>query len=156
MNLRANGLVFQVGSAAIPLALLGTIALGSCRPLPGAGVAVAPVAGRQILITEAEIARLSVRTAWDVVRLRAPRLTYAQTPGGEPTRVMIQSQRSVNADETPLLVVDGMRLTDLGYLHQIPASQVHVIRILDSEAAEPLYGLGAAGGAIVVETKRGL
>jgi outer membrane cobalamin receptor len=142
--------------AAIPLATLGTIAIWSCRPVPGAVGSAAPVAGREIVITEAEIARLSVRTAWDVVRLRAPTLTYAQTSGGGTTRVRIQSERSVNADETPLLVVDGMRLSDIGYLNQIPASEIHVIRILYSEAAEPLYGLGAAGGAIVVDTKRGL
>lgn len=156
MILRAEGVVAKVARAGLPLALLGTLALGSCRPVPGARVAVAPAAGRQTLITEADIARLSVRSAWDVVRLRAPRLTFAQNAAGQPTRVMIQSQRSINADETPLLVVDGMQMTDLAYLQQIPASQVHAIRILDSETAEPLYGLRAAGGAIVVETKRGL
>jgi hypothetical protein len=66
---------------------------------------------------------------------------------------MIQSQRSINADETPLLVVDGARVGDIMYLNDIPASDVHAIHILDSEAATPLYGIVAAGGAIVVETK---
>jgi len=153
--LRANGVASILARAAISLATLGTIATWSCRPLPRAGSAVAPVAGREILVTESEIARLSVRTAWDVVRLRAPRLTYGQDAQGQPSRVMIQSQRSINADETPLLVVDGMRLSDIGYLSAIPASDVHAIHILESEDAEPLYGLSAAGGAIVVETKRG-
>jgi len=69
--------------------------------------------------------------------------------------VRIQEPHSVNADETPLLVVDGMQAGDISYLDQIPASDVHAIHILDSEAAEPIYGLRAAGGAIVVETKRG-
>jgi len=54
-----------------------------------------------------------------------------------------------------LLVVDGVQMSDIDYLRQIPASDVHAIRILNAEAAEPLYGLRAAGGAIVVETKRG-
>ena len=66
----------------------------------------------------------------------------------------IQEQRSVNAHETPLLALDGVQLFDIEYLHQIPASDVHAIRILSAEAAEPLYGLRAAGGAIVVETQR--
>jgi outer membrane cobalamin receptor len=155
MILRANAVAFNVARAALPLAALGALAIWGCRPSPGAGVSVAPAAGREIVITEAEIARLSVRTAWDVVRLRAPRFTFAQNAAGQPTRVTIQPTRSVNADETPLLVVDGMQLTDILYLREIPASQVRTIRILESEAAEPLYGLGAAGGAIVVETKRG-
>ena len=117
---------------------------------------MAPTAGRETLITEAEIARMSVRTAWDAVRLRAPRFTFGLDPTGRPTRVRMQEQRSVNADETPLLVVDGVQMFDLEYLNQIPASDVHAIRILTAEAAEPLYGLRAAGGAIVVETKRGM
>ena len=157
MILRAEGVVFMVARAGLPLALLGTLALGSCRPVPGAGGAGAgaPVAGRQILITEAEIARLSVRTAWDVVRLRAPRFAFGLDATGRPAGVRIQEQRSINADETPLLVVDGVQMSDIDYLRQIPASDVHAIRILNAEAAEPLYGLRAAGGAIVVETKRG-
>jgi hypothetical protein len=99
---------------------------------------------------------MSVRTAWDVVRMRAPRFSAGvDSTSGAPTHVRIQEPHSVNADETPLLVVDGMQMTDLSYLDQIPATDVHAIHILGSDAAEPIYGLRAAGGAIVVETKRG-
>jgi outer membrane receptor protein involved in Fe transport len=107
-----------------------------------------------MLITESDIARMSVRTAWDAVRLRVPRFSYAQDVNGRPERVRIQQQRSINADETPLLVVDGARVGDVRYLTQIPASDVQAIHILDSEAATPLYGIAAAGGAIVVVTKQ--
>jgi hypothetical protein len=131
------------------------LALWGCRTAPGTRAGTASYAGREVVITDSEIVRMSVRTAWDAVRLRAPRFTFGVGSGGEPQRVMIQSQRSINANETPLLVVDGMTMTDIGFLRQIPASQVRTIRILTSEAAEPVYGLGAAGGAIVVETKRG-
>ena len=141
--------------AAILVATLGALALAGCRPAPRASAARPLTAGRETVITEAEIARLSVRTAWDVVRLRAPRLIFGQDAQGNPSQVRIQAPRSVNADETPLLVVDGMRMGDLGYLTEIPASTIHAMRILDSESAEPLYGLPAAGGAIVVETKNG-
>jgi hypothetical protein len=105
------------------------------------------------VITAAEIAELNVRTAWDVVRLRAPRIVFGQDRTGAPSGVRIQEQRSVNADETPLLVVDGAPVQDIGYLQQLPASEVELIRILTAEAAQPVYGLRAAGGAIVVLTK---
>ena len=98
---------------------------------------------------------MSVRTAWDAVRQLAPRFTFGPDAEGRPAGVRIQERRSINADETPLLVVDGVQMSDIDYLRQIPASDVHAIRILNAEAAEPLYGLRAAGGAIVVETKRG-
>ncbi len=98
---------------------------------------------------------MSVRTAWDVVRMRAPRIAFATNASGGLTGVRIQEPRSVNADETPLLVVDGMQILDIQYLNQIATSDIRVIRILTSEAAQPRYGLRAAGGAIVVETKKG-
>jgi hypothetical protein len=140
---------------AIPLVALAALAIGGCHPRPGAAGVASPSAGRETLITEDEIARMSVRTAWDVVRLRAPRFTSGVDATGRATRVRIQEQRSINADETPLLVVDGLQAFDIDYLNQIPASDVHAIHILNAEAAQPLYGLRAAGGAIVVETKRG-
>ena len=112
--------------------------------------------GHETLITEEDIGRMSVRTAWDVVRMRAPRMfAGSDSTTGRASRVRIQEPHSINADETPLLIVDGMQAGDIGYLSQIPASDVHAIHILRAEEAEPLYGLRAAGGAIVVETKRG-
>jgi len=152
---RADGVASTVARVALPLAAVAAIAIAGCRTLPRAAGSAAPTAGRETLITADEIAGMSVRTAWDAVRLRAPRFTFGLDPTGRPAGVRIQEPRSVNTDETPLLVVDGMQMFDIEYLHQIPASDVHAIRILNAEAAEPLYGLRAAGGAIVVETKRG-
>jgi hypothetical protein len=143
-------------SALAGLALAGAAAtlIAGCRPVPPSSTSVAPSAGRETVITEEDIARMSVLTAWDVVRMRAPRFVAGQDANGRTSGVRIQEQRSAFADETPLLVVDRMQMADLEYLTQIPASQVHAIRVLDAEAAEPLYGLRAAGGAIVVEIKR--
>jgi hypothetical protein len=151
---RTHAVTAAVARAALPLAALGALTIWSCRPTPPAGGATPLAAGRVVVISDSEIAHMSVRTAWDVVRMRAPRLSYGRDSAGRPAGVMIQPRRSVNADETPLLVVDGLRMSDLGFLSSIPASDVRAIRILDTEAAEPLYGLRAAGGAIVVETKR--
>jgi hypothetical protein len=137
------------------VAAVAALAISGCHRQPQATGAVAPAAGRETVITEEDIARMSVQTAWDAVRLRAPRLTFTVDATGRPTGVRIQGQRSFAADETPLLVVDGAQMFDFQYLSQILASDVHSIRILDAEAAEPRYGLRAAGGAIVVETKRG-
>ena len=150
---RVAGVTVRVARVSIPLSMLGAIAIWSCQPGPRTRSTVAPSTGRETVITDSEITRMSVRTAWDVVRMRAPRLTFAQDAQGRPTQVMIQSRRSIQSDETPLVVVDGMQVSDIGYLGTIAASEVRAIRILDSEAAEPLYGLRAAGGAIVVEMK---
>jgi hypothetical protein len=136
-------------------ATLGTMALAGCQPGARTSPAVAPMAGREIVISDSDIVRMGVRTAWDAVRLRVPKLTFARDATGRPSSVRIQEARSVNSDETPLVVVDGAQVPDISYLTELPASEVRVIRILEGEAAQPLYGLRAAGGAIVVETKRG-
>jgi hypothetical protein len=139
---------------AIALAGLAATLVAGCGLSPKPGTS-SVATGRETVITEDEIAGMSVRTAWDVVRLRAPRFTFERdTVTGRPGGVRIQAPRSVNTPESPLLVVDGVLMSQVDYLGQIPASEVQLIRILDAEAAEPRYGLRAAGGAIVVETKR--
>jgi len=140
-------------AAVLRLAVPASLALAACHMPPRSARPIAPAAGGGTVITEEEIARMSVRSAWDVVRMRAPRFFAANDANGRPTNVRIQEPRSANADETPLLVVDGVSMSDVSYLQEIAASDVHLIRILNAEAAEPFYGLRAAGGAIVVETK---
>jgi len=155
MSPRHNSTPSRAVTAWIAFAALAA-ALAGCRPAPRTIGTTPARFGRETLITEDDIARMSVRTAWDVVRMRAPRLfAGADSTTGQPSHVRIQEPHSVNADETPLLVVDGMQAADLSYLSLIPATEIHAIHILDSSAAEPFYGLRAAGGAIVVETKRG-
>ena len=152
MRIRAS----IVAGPVLRLAAAAALATAACHPQTPATYVVPHAFTRETLITEDDIAHMSVRTAWDVVRMRAPRFAAGtDSATGRATGVRIQAQRSLNADEAPLLVVDGMQTGDLGNLHDIPASDVHAIHILDSEAAEPIYGLRAAGGAIVVETKRG-
>ena len=141
--------------AAFRLVTVSALAAAACHVPPQTSYTVPHTFGRETLITEDDIAHMAVRTAWDAVRMRAPRFRAGSDSTGRASGVRIQEPHSVNADETPLLVVDGMQAGDLSYLDQIPATEVHAIHILDSETAEPIYGLRAAGGAIVVETKHG-
>jgi len=138
------------------LALSG-MGLTSCQPMRRAAGSAPPpqTVGREIVITEQDIAQMGARTAWDAIRTRVPRLRYGTDQNGQPTNVRIQEPRSVNADETPLVIVDGARVGDIQYLDDISASDVHLIRVIAGESATQLYGIGAASGAIVVETKHG-
>lgn len=138
----------------IVLAVSG-IGLAGCQPMPRTHSAAPQTAYGEVVITEQDIAQMGARTAWDAIRTRVPRLRYGTDQNGQPTNVRIQEPRSVNADETPLVIVDGSRVGDIQYLEDISASDVHVIRIIAGEAATQLYGIGAASGAIVVETKHG-
>jgi TonB-dependent Receptor Plug Domain len=140
------------------LAILAVSAMGlaACQPMPRTAHGTSPqTAYGETVITEQQIAQMGAQTAWDAVRVRAPRLRYGRDANGRPTSVRIQEPRSVNADETPLVIVDGARVGDIDYLNNIPASDVHLIRIIDGEVATQLYGIDAGSGAIVVETKKG-
>ena len=140
------------------LALLAASAMGfaGCQPMPHTPHSTSPqTAYGETVITQQQIVQMGAQTAWDAVRTRAPRLRYGRDANGRPTSIRIQEPRSVMADETPLVVVDGVRVGDIDYLGSIPASDVHLIRIIGGEQATQLYGIDAASGAIVVETKRG-
>jgi len=148
MDRRIVGPASAGARAALPLAVVAALVLGAaCHGGPSRVGATAPT-GRTTVITRDEIVRMGAHNAWEVVRARAPHLYAANS-----AELRIQEPRSVNADETPLVVVDGVQAVDLSWLTQIPASEIAVIRIMDAEAAEPLYGLRAAGGAIVIETR---
>ena len=155
MSLDAGRTSRRVAMAAVPVTLLIALASTSCNLPPPRRPSTVPMAVRQTLITEAEITRMAVHTAWDVVRIRAPWLTYASDSVGQNVNPQIQAQESLNAAGPPLVVVDGMQTFGVGILSDIPASSVHAIHILRSEVAEPIYGLAAASGAIIVETKGG-
>ena len=154
MRTHTRGFVSAAARLVVPLAALGAMAAG-CRPVPGSRHAVSPMTSGGTVITEADITNMGARTAWDVVRMRAPRLVAGQDAQGRPAGVRIQESHSIYADETPLLVVDGAQVDDISYLTEISASELHLVRILDGEVATQLYGIKGAGGAIVVETKHG-
>jgi outer membrane cobalamin receptor len=145
VNWRCGRLTSSVATAARPLVVLVVLVAGCHSGRPATGVAAGP--GRTTVITQAQIAALGAPTAYEVVRAYAPRFF------ADAGQVRIQERRSVNSDETPLVVVDGVQAVDLGWLNQLPASEIALLSILDAEAAEPRYGLRAAGGAIVIVTK---
>ena len=155
MTTHTRGFRSAAARLLVPLAALGALAVGGCRPVPGSRGAVSPMTSGGTVITEADITNMGARTAWDVVRMRAPRLVAGQDAQGRPAGVRIQESHSIYADETPLLVVDGAQVDDISYLTEISATDLHLVRILNGELATQLYGIKGAGGAIVVETKHG-
>lgn len=92
--------------------------------------------------------QLHARTAADLLRccLRARHLRAARNPAGNafgarPPRL--------------LLVIDNVPVRGLDWLHFTPAEDVERLRVLSPAEAVALFGSRAAGGAIIVETRRG-
>jgi outer membrane cobalamin receptor len=136
------------------IALVCTLASASvsCAFHPHANTSV-PSSSDDLVITEAMIADLGVRTAWEVVRRKAPMMSYRTNSAGQPTSIWRRGRSSIYVNETALLFVDGVRITDLRALDEIPASQVEEIRIMTGLAGTTVYGTNASSGVILVRTK---
>lgn len=94
-------------------------------------------------ITQAEIARASVATAYDAVQRLRP--AFLRTRGRGSFRFDPQ-QAVVYLDGTPIGGPDALR--------RINSTDVHAIRYLRGPDATTRYGTGHEGGAILVETRK--
>ena len=118
-------------------------------------------AGRQIaserdrnVIREAEIAKIQVATAYDIVsRLRAEFLKTR----GPVTRTGIRSsgQQVITMEQPKITVfIDGIEAGPVEQtLHTIPASEVFEIHLYRAADAVTKYGSRHIGGVIAVTTK---
>lgn len=66
---------------------------------------------------------------------------------------MIRGNSSMNSGPPPLIVIDGMIMTD-DDLKKIPVNDIENITILKDSAATALYGARAANGVLTVITKK--
>lgn len=79
-------------------------------------------------------------------------LTAGGQPGNNPS-IRIRGFASVNLDQEPLIVVDGAPFN--GNLNSISQDQIGSISVLKDAASSALYGSRAAGGVILITTKKG-
>lgn len=76
------------------------------------------------------------------------------SPGGSPTvRVRgLGSLSTSDADTRPLYVVDGMFVDNLDFLN---TNDIETMSVLKDAAASAIYGVRAANGVVIIETKSG-
>jgi TonB-dependent SusC/RagA subfamily outer membrane receptor len=152
-------------AALLVVALLGVSIPAAAQGQPPQGT---PATGASVaVIDSAEIAASGARTLSELLIARVPGLSVRPRGGTELDGAEISSRGGIAATgATPLLIIDGImadarqellvpgtsvapsRLDDLA-----PADIQH-IEVLRGPAAGALYGFGAAGGVIVVTTRR--
>ncbi|MDP4208681.1 MAG: TonB-dependent receptor [Bacteroidota bacterium] len=74
-------------------------------------------------------------------------------PGNEGLSIRLRGESSINATD-PLIIVDGVPLLDTWELSQISTDDIESVSAL-KDASASIYGARAAGGVILVTTKRG-
>jgi len=86
---------------------------------------------------------------------KIPGLTIVSASGspGANTSVRLRGVTSLYGNNSPLIIVDGIMVET--YLSDFNADDIENIEIVKGAAASALYGSKAAGGVIVITTKRG-
>jgi outer membrane receptor for ferrienterochelin and colicin len=109
------------------------------------------------VITAEQIASAHVTDAWELLR-QTGRFRMEENANGIPVRLESRRGRSsilIRDSDTPILVVDGARMTDFAVLREISASSIELVRILGGRDATTYYGTNAGGGVIIITTKTG-
>jgi len=106
----------------------------------------------------------------DVLQGRVPGVTVMQSGGttGSGSRIRIRGSNSVSLSNEPLLIIDGIRVSNAAEsssigvggqspsrLEDINPDDIESIEILKGPAAAAAYGTAAANGVIQITTRRG-
>lgn len=84
-----------------------------------------------------------------MIELIEGKLSGVDTYGG---KVVIRGIGSASGDNTPLIIVDGVKV-DYEYFNMIPPSDVKSIDVI-KDGTTAMYGMEGANGVIVIETKK--
>lgn len=74
---------------------------------------------------------------------------------GQNAQITIRGTSSLTAGTNPLIVVDGMPLSEGTSLNDIPPSSIASIDVLKDAASSAIYGSRASNGVIMITTKQG-
>ncbi len=159
----------QMESSTIQMGEIVVTALGQEREQRSLGFAVQEVHGSEI--AESNVANLVNALSGKVAGVQ---ITNGSSGAGSTARIVIRGETSLNTNNQPLFVVDGIPInnqTDLrsDYLAtgnnmkidfgngaaDINPDDVESISILKGPAATALYGSRAANGAVIITTKKG-
>ena len=130
--------------------LAATLLLPACSHVPTRGTGETVSDSR--VITAQEINQSGARTAWDALRSAAP-VSIRETASGTPRSMRMRGHSSFHLDDTPVIILDGVRVNDLAMLRNIDAAAIAHIELVNGVQGTFRYGTGSGGGAIVITTR---
>jgi len=87
---------------------------------------------------------------YDYIRGRVPGVTVLKV-GQNGGKIIIRGLGSINSSTDPLMLVDGVEVSDLSYINP---SDVKSIDVLKDAASCAIYGARGANGVILISTKK--
>src|SRR5207249_7838882 len=79
-------------------------------------------------ITAEQIEKSGARTAWQVLKHQAPMLQTRDDGNGRPASLGRRGRASLYLDDSPAIVLDGVRVPDFRALEDIDAQSIFAIR----------------------------
>ncbi len=112
------------------------------------------ITGAVAVVKSEELTRLPVPSIDQALQGRAPGVVVSQNTGapGEGVSVRIRGVGSLNSNNSPLYVVDGVPTLDIS---AIATQDIESITVLKDASASAMYGSRAANGVVIVVTKTG-
>lgn len=113
------------------------------------------VTGALARVGEKELKAMPVKNALEGMqgKVAGVDITSSQRPGSVGS-IRIRGVRSLNADQGPLYVVDGMIIQN-GGIENLNPSDIESIDVLKDASATAVYGSRGANGVVLVTTKKG-
>ncbi|MBC7672634.1 MAG: SusC/RagA family TonB-linked outer membrane protein, partial [Polaromonas sp.] len=157
---RSPAVVLGAGGSADVELRIGTVAL-TLEAVVTTGV-VDPTSGTRVPFTvgrvNAEDAPVPAANAVETIQGKIAGVTV--TPGGQPgsgTNILLRSPSSINKSTSPLIVVDGVILSQSfdASSADLESMEIESVEVVKGAAAASLYGSRASSGVINIRTKRG-
>ena len=106
-------------------------------------------------IKSAEITKTATNNALQSMQGKIAGLDITKTSGesGSGINISLRGNRSINASNTPLFLVDGI---EYGSTLDLNASDIQSIEVLKDASSTAIYGTRGANGVVIITTKRGL
>lgn len=155
-----TGVIVTAGAAATVDFRLTSVAL-MLEAVVSTGV-VDPVSGTRVPFTvgrvDTENAPVPATNAVETIQGKIAGVSVV--PSGQPgtgTNIVLRSPTSINKSNSPLIVVDGVILSQSfdGSTADLESLDIESVEVVKGAAAASLYGSRASAGVIQIRTKRG-
>lgn len=112
------------------------------------------VSGAVASISGKEIQNMPIRTATDALQGKAAGVMVTQSSGspGSAGVVRIRGIGSINGDNSPLYIVDGLPQSNIGWLNP---NDIETMDIHKDASAAAIYGSRASNGLVMITTRKG-